>query len=109
MICLGTPVTKWYTKAFAAMGDVVAGSMDLSTWDPRYLNFLCQTVNVLIFAAIDTALAATPSTLLLDPVADGNAGSTAVRVRHTLYVPPPIVLILLSSKLSSVEACISKF
>ena len=53
---------------------------------------------------MDTTLAATTVTLLLDPVADGNAGSTALQVSHTVYVPPPFVLILLPGGLSPSKA-----
>ena len=52
---------------------------------------------------IDTALDATTPPLLLDPMADSNAGTTAVQVRRTIYVPPPFNQILLSGKLSPVE------
>ena len=61
-------------------------------------------MNVPSTAAIDTALDATPAPLLLDSVADDGARSNAVRVRRTIYVPPPFSPILLAGKLSLAEA-----
>ena len=75
---LGRPVTKRDTKAFAAMGDVVAGLVALANLEPRYLNLLRQPVNVPSPVAIDTALDITPAPLLLDPMADDDAISTAI-------------------------------
>ena len=61
-------------------------------------------MNVPSLTNIDTTLAATPSHLLLDPVSDNDYGSTAVRVRRTVYVPIPFFLILLADNLIPVEA-----
>ena len=70
------------------MGGVVAGTVALENWDPRCLNLLCKSVNVLSPAKIDTTLYSTPPPILLDPIADGDAGATAVFVIRTIYVPP---------------------
>ena len=45
----------------------------------------------------------TPPPILLDPVADSNAGYTAVHARHTVYMSPPFVPRLLANELSAVE------
>ena len=57
-----------------------------------------------IYARVETALSATTQPLLLNPVADGDTGTTAIQVQHTIYLPPPFVLILLSGELRPVEA-----
>ena len=57
-------------------------------------------MNVMIPAKIYTALVVTPPPILLDPMVDGDAGSTAMRVCCTIYVPPPFIPILLDGKLS---------
>ena len=55
-------------------------------------------------AKIHTALVVMPTTILLYPMADGDAGATTVRVHRTVYVPPPFVPILLVDELSPVKA-----
>ena len=88
---------------------MVAGSVALANWYPRYLNILRKPVNVLSSASIDTPLAAMPyplllAPLLLDPVADSDTGSTAVQVGHTVYVLPLFVTILLAGELRTVKS-----
>ena len=75
---MGRPDTKLVSKTFTATGDVVAGSVALANWEPRYLNLLRQPVNVPSPVAIDTALDVTPAPLLLDPMSDDDAISTAI-------------------------------
>ena len=82
------------------MGDMVTGSIILTNWDPRYLNLLWNLVNEPIPAKIDTSLAATPPPILLEPMTDGDAGSTAVRIRCTVYVSTSFFPILLDGELS---------
>ena len=97
---MGRPNTKWYSKAFTDTGDVVAVTVELEKWEPRYLNLLWQPVNVPSLVNIDTVLAATPTTLLLGPMEDSDDGSTGIRVCRTVYMPPPFVPILLDGKLN---------
>ena len=101
---LGRPATKWDSRAFYATGDVVADTVYPANWEPRYLNLLWKPVSVPISTSIDAALETTPQPLLLDPVVDGATGANAVWVRHTVYVPPPFVPIILSGKLRPFEA-----
>ena len=54
---MGRPATKWDPKVFASIGDIVASSVALENWDPKYLNLLRNSVNVSIPAVIDTTLA----------------------------------------------------
>ena len=83
---------------------MVAGTIILANWDPRYLNILRKLVNVPSPVNTDTALAVIPNRILLDHMSDSDAGATSVSVSHTVYVPPPFVPILLASKLSPFEA-----
>ena len=92
-IQLGQPATKWDLKVFASTGDVVADTVALANWDPRYLNLLRKSVNVPSPADINTALAATPPPILLDTMVDSDAAAT-------VYVLPPFVPIQLAGKLS---------
>ena len=89
---------------FASMEYVVAGTIALDNWEPRYLNLLWNWVNIRSPANINTALAATPPPILLDTINDCDTGATSVRMRCTVYVPPPSVLILLADELIPVEA-----
>ena len=57
-----------------------------------------------IHTIIGNALTANSSPILIYPMVYGDAGATAVRVHHTVYIPPMFVLILLDGKLSLVEA-----
>ena len=68
-IRLGLPATKWYSKAFASMGNVVSSTITLANWDPRYMNLLWNSVNVSSLVKIDTTLAATPL-----PIFSGSHG-----------------------------------
>ena len=77
-IRMGRPAKKWDSKEFPPTGDVVADTVSLANWDPRYINLLQNPVNVPIYDSINTSLAATPATLLLDPVADVNTRSTSI-------------------------------
>ena len=101
---LGRPITQWDSKAFAATGDVVTSTVALAHLEQSYLKLLHHLVNVSRTYIINTALAAMHPTTLLDTVADGESGATAVQVRHTVYVPPLFVPILLAGELSLVEA-----
>ena len=82
---------------------MVTGTISLENWEPRYLNLVRHLVNVPSPAIIDTTLAATPPTILLYPVAYGNAGATAVQVRCTVYMPPPFIAIFLVGQLRPVK------
>ena len=83
---------------------MVASTVTLSNWEPSYLNLLCNSVNIPSPAKIHTALVVMPTSILLYPMADGDAGATTVRVHRTVYVPPPFVPILLVDELSPVKA-----
>ena len=92
---IGRPAKKWDSKAFAAMGDVVASTVPLANWEPRYMKLLLQLLNIPSQAMIDTAQESTPLPILLDPVVYSNAGATAMQVHRTSYVLLLLVLILL--------------
>ena len=87
------------------MEDVFAVIFALKNWEPMYLNLMRHSVNVLIPSMNYTALIYTPPPILLDPVEDGNAGAIAVQVRHTIYVPPLFVSILILGELIPVYSC----
>ena len=57
---------------------MVTGTVSLANWYPTYINLLLQQVNVPIYYSIYTTLSATTQPLLLDPVAYGDAGTTAI-------------------------------
>ena len=69
---MGRPATKWESKAFAATGDVVAGTVALANLEPRYLNLLRHLVNVPSSTMIFTVLVVTPPPILLDTVIYGD-------------------------------------
>ena len=101
---LGRPATKWDSEAFSATGEVVSGTLSQANWGPIYINILRHPVNVTSSASIDTTLAATTPTLLMDPVEDSDVGSTPICVRRTVHVLPLLVLILLVNEISPVKA-----
>ena len=87
------------------MRGVVAGTIGLTTWDLRYLDFLWKWVNVPSLDDIDTARAATHPPIFLNIMADSDAGATTMCEHSYFYFPYAFVLILLAGKLSLVKDC----
>ena len=100
---LGVPPTQWDTRAFAFHGDFIHNSIQTIEW-PTQSFHLANAIRVTSAVAIDQFFANDANATALGPFAAGDADTEIVRVRFGIYIPPPLIAIILTDPLSPRQA-----
>ena len=101
----GLPATPWDDTVFAFKGEVVRGQMPaVVNWAPNNFHQVNAQLRVPTNEMAQQLIAANPRPVLVGPFQNGDAGTEVVRVRRTIFVPPPYVPLFLEEDLEPVEA-----
>ena len=91
--------TVWDGRSFVFNGDVIHGQIPTYEWENLYFHLAAQ-VRVPEINEVDVMLAADPTAEMLGPFNVGDAGTELVRVRTSVYIPPPLVGAILTTPMT---------
>ena len=92
---LGVPATQWDARAFAFHGDFIHDTIQTVEWPAQGFHLTNAIRVASVVVAIDQFFTANINTETLGPFNAGNADTEIVQVRYSIYIPTPLVSIVL--------------
>ena len=93
---LGQLPTEWDDLMFVTKGDLYQNMPTTTFWLSDYFRQIPNQLRVATSATIEAALAADPNLQILGPYNAQDAGTTLIRCRRSIYLPPKYVPLMIT-------------